>query len=229
MTKKIIAIVAIVAALFLFSQELKGLFPGRDASKNCNHEYYLSEHSMAVKNRNGYNIYTCKYCGDSYKEVIPPAGESLATQAGSEENDGSYSKSSRSIRLFALPKYSGDATVDYCADRIDTAGYRHKDCYMLACRDKYFEYVRYDLDGKYSRVSGSIYQLEDNSGPMWLEFYDGDEFLFSSARLGKENKSVDFDFDITGVKYLTVYPKREVYDVISDGCWMIADQIMLEK
>lgn len=226
MTKKIIAIVAIVAALFLFSQELKGLLPGRDASKNCNHEYYLSEYSMPERNRNGYSLYTCKYCGASYKDVIPATAEASDPQADSEEDDGSYSKSSRSIRLFALPKYSGDANVEYCDDRTDSAGYRHKDCYKLACQDKYYEYARYDLDGKYSRVSGSIYQLEGNYGTLWLEFYDGDEFLYSTARLTEENKSVDFSFDITGVRYLTVYPKT---DYMFHGCWMIADQILLEK
>ena len=39
--------------------------------KDCAHDYYASDYSAPTASENGYNEYTCKKCGDSYKEVIP--------------------------------------------------------------------------------------------------------------------------------------------------------------
>ena len=35
--------------------------------KDCAHDYYASDYSAPTASENGYNEYTCKKCGDSYK------------------------------------------------------------------------------------------------------------------------------------------------------------------
>lgn len=195
--------------------------------KTCTHDYYLSDYVAPSSGSNGYNVFTCKKCGDSYREVVPSAGK----QQAEEESNGGFGKSSRTVRLFDLPVYSkSENTVsflEYVSDDTDTNGYRHSNCYMIAANSiRNGTYLRYDLAGEYSTLSGKIYQLRGNTGVMWLEFYDGDEFLFSTDKLNDENKSVEFEFDISGVEYLTVYAERESY---IDGIWIIADQIEITK
>ncbi len=223
--KKLIIITLIIACLFALT--------GCGFSRNCNHAYYRSDYQAPSTGINGYSVYTCRNCGDSYRETEPAFSGSVSSQNSAsekEDNNSGYSKNSRSIKLFDLPLYSKDTgyidTVDYVTERLDTNGYRHKNCYMLCTSESGSKYVRYDLGAKYSTISGNLYQLEGNTGTMWLEFYDGDEFLFSTGRLSDNQKNVSFEFDISGVNYLTVYPMTSSF---YNSSWIIADQITITK
>lgn len=224
--KKLIVITLILACIFSLT--------GCGFFRNCDHAYYRSDYQAPGAGTNGYSVYTCRKCGENYRETEPALNGNTSSQMPTFQNkeedvSNGYGKTSRTIRLFDLPVYSksnGLNPLDYVSDCLDTNGYRHKDCYMIAGSTDGYKYLRYELDGKYTTLSGSIYQLEKNTGTMWLEFYDGDEFLFSTARLGENNKNVEFEIDITGVNHLTVYPMAEN---LYYGCWIIADQITISK
>ena len=138
-----------------------------------------------------------------------------------------------SCRLLELDPYStDDHTVDtarYYPSIKDTAGFVHKNCYTLRGDKRGDNYVRWDLDGKYAEITGTLYTQGDNSGTLWLDFYDGETYLFSTPKLSKQQKSVTFSYDITGVKYLTVYPMQDKDDSFSKDELMIADAIVISR
>lgn len=194
--------------------------------KQCNHNYRLTDHTAATATRNGQNVYTCSECHNSYSEVIPATG--VSASKGEDEsttsNNGGFGSNSRTVRLFDLPVYSDDgnnavSTLTYYSEAVkDSLGYKHEDCYGVCTSTTRSRYIRYDLNGKYATLSGTIYSRD--GGVAWLEFYDGEEFLFSTNRLSESNPVVEFEFDIAGVEYLTVYPCRESYD---KGSWVITE------
>ena len=196
--------------------------------KPCEHNYYLSDYYPARSGENGYNEYTCMKCNDKYKEIIP-ALKSGNVQDHVEE-EGGYSASSKSHNLFDMPIYSdNNANVEYMDVVMDSKGYKHENCYIVFAnsvpKDDHWEtYFRYDLDGKYSMLKGSIYLAKYGVDVAWVEFYDGEDFLFSTNKINSENYCVDFEFSITGVDYLTIYPKCG-----SNSGDIIVDQIMISK
>lgn len=202
----------------------------------CNHDYYLSDYSAPTATKNGYNVYTCKICGNSYKEIIPSTGieASIANDSNTTPEDNGFSKNSRTVKLFDLPIYSDDNnnavnTLNYPYDVQDYDGYHHNDCYMVATANEQYRsrYIRYDLEGKYSTLSGKIYSHTGEPGSAWLEFYDGDDFLYSTAKLSKDNTSTEFEIDISGVKYLTVYPVND--GSANSASWFVTDRITVAK
>lgn len=82
---------------------------------------------------------------------------------------------------------------------LDSMGYKHNDCYVL---------------------------YTDN---LWLDFYDGDRYLFSTPTVNASQSSVTFSYDISGVKYLTMYPMQDRNDSFSENPWLIADPIMIYR
>ena len=179
---------------------------------SCDHDYYLSDYTAPTATQNGSSRYTCKKCGNTYTEIIP------ATGASSDQNsdNGSYSRSSTKFNLADLPTYSiSEPGLFYvystATEVMDIKGYKHENVVYsetYASNDTNQGYVRYELKGKYSTLEGTIY-LKDGSGDyVWLEFYDGEDFLYSTEKLNSDNYKVTFTFDISGVNYLTIYPKR---------------------
>lgn len=198
--------------------------------KECTHNYYLSDYVAATAQENGYNEYTCSNCGDSYEEVIPALGEENPQEAESQEKQEEEPSIARNVPLFSLPVYSSsdDNVVNdirYEADILDIDGYHHKDCYQICCSR--FEnipcYRRWELQGKYSQVSGTIYMRQGEDTSFWLEFYDGEQLIHTTKRLSKETTVVSFDFDVTDVNFLTMYAWCEG----SEGAWIIADNIYI--
>lgn len=192
------------------------------SKKDCAHDYYASDYSAPTANENGYNEYTCKKCGDSYKEVIP-----MNSSAGTdntqddEESNGGHKKDDRTINLFELPIYTSHmGEPSFFADCEDDAGYRHCNCYLL----RNDSWVRYDLDGKYSTLKCKLYADYNLQGEIAIKFYDGEEFLGSTAKLSRDNPSIEYELDITGVKYLTVECEEGAY---SD--YIIFDPITISK
>lgn len=191
----------------------------------CDHEFYLSDYIAATASENGYNEYTCLRCGETYRETIPALGE-----GGEKEEEDVLQETSRTLPLLSLPVYSSSDSpaishVYYKAEIMDIDGWKHEDCYEICCSESKNEpsYRRWELGGDYAEVSGTIYMRQGASTSYWLEFYDGEQLIFTTPRLSEQSPSVEFSFDVTGVEYLTMYGRREG----SSGTWIIADNIYI--
>ena len=213
--------------LLIISVSLMLTFLGCSSNKqtSCNHNYYLSDYSDATASANGYKKFTCSNCGNTYQEVVPAkGGESASNNQETEEADLTRKKS---VNLFDLPIYSDKmgnvVSLSYCSERTDVDGWKHKNCYEI-CGSKNEEWVRYELNGKYSTIDGKLFRAGDGNGAGWLEFYDGDDFIAATPKVDKTTTSTEFEIDISGVEYLTVH-----FCASESGTWMIADQIMLIK
>ena len=133
------------------------------------------------------------------------------------------------VKLFDLPVYSDKdalslavSSLHYSSEEVDSAGWKHTDCYIV-CGSTTERWLRYELNEKYSTLVGNLYFRNDNSGAGWLEFYDGETFIASTAKIDKSvTPSTEFTIDITGVNYLTVHLCST-----KAGMWMIADDITL--
>lgn len=200
---------------------------GSNTSANCSHNYYLADYVNATAAENGYKKYSCSNCGHSYSEIIPAQQgnsqiSSDAEKASEPEEDLTRK---RSVNLFDYPVYSQETgkvkNLYYQAETFDVDGWKHSDCYEFF-GSPYREWVRYEINGKYSTIKGTIYDMNDSGGAGWLEFYDGDDFLAATKKVGDGTTSTEFEIDITGVQFLTVY-----FCATQDGTWMIADDIVM--
>lgn len=215
-----------IGALMLAAMIVLTSFAGCSAGqKDCDHNYYLSNHKDASVTANGYKEYTCSECGNSYQEVIPAKEAVASSENGKEEADLTRK---RSVNLFDLPVYSDEEVINgivlslsYSAEETDADGWKHTDCYRL-CGAKTERWIRYDIGGKYSTVSGNLYDANSSGGSGWLEFYDGEDFLAATPKVDSETVSVEFEIDISGVEHLTVH-----FRATEPGTWMIADDIIL--
>ena len=222
--KSICLILIVLLSLGLCSCAL-----GQVKSSDCSHSYYLSDHSAPTGTTDGYNVYTCRDCGNSYREVVPATGQKISTSDPMVTNapQSGYGKDSKSVKLFDLPVYSGEITPRYESDITDSKGYRHRDCYsLLPMANNNDAYVRYEIDDKYSTLSGKLYKTESGLASMWIEIYDGDEFIYSSAKVNDDNPVAEFSIDISGIDYLTIYPLVDSYFYAGR---IIADQLMVSK
>ena len=192
----------------------------------CQHEWYLSNHVAATATSNGSNQYTCKKCGQTYSEVIPATG---GNQTQPSQNTAAPK---REYTLFDLKEYSKSQDiidfVSYTTEVNDSAGYVHKNVYCVSGFEPGERYYRYELKGEYKNLSGKLYAtLQHGNTTGWLEFYDGDRFLYRTPRVaGEKPDSVAFSVDLTGVNYLTVYFKAEGY---GGTLWMILDPIIISN
>lgn len=220
--------VALIAAIMITT------FCGCSAilQKSCSHNYYLADYAESTASDNGYKKFTCSNCGNSYQEVIPSKEVSTREDTAKDTSDIPEETTpdltrKRSVNLFDLPVYSyKDGYVDslcYRAEETDVDGWKHKDCYII-CGSEYERWYRYELNGKYSTVSGIIYDYASSGGSGWLEFYDGEDFLAATSKVDNETTSIEFEIDITDVEYLTVH-----FRSTDAGTWMIADDIILTK
>ena len=215
----IISIVAIVGVIVGWGM--------LSSSNECDHEYYFSDYKPASVKENGYEEYSCLNCGDVYREVIPMLEETSDQKISAEET------TAKKQNLLALPIYSksGDNVVDpvsFEADILDIEGYHHKNCYQILCVDPIgeTEYQRWELNGEYKEVEGTIYMRQGNSSTSyWLEFYSGSELLYTTERLSKESTEVSFLFSVENVEFFSMCCRCEG----SNGSWIIADQITISK
>lgn len=212
--------------LFLCLIVLSGCTLLPSLSKECSHNYYLSDYSAASSSKNGYNLFTCSECGNTYKETIP------ATDASGTETNSSK-KSSSQVPLLSLPVYSQSndivSIVEYKSSTEDIDAWKHTDCYTICCEDSNTSlenFLRWELDEQYSTVSGTIYMKQGADNSYWLTFYDGDKLLYTTSRLTSENTSVSFEFNVSNVEYLTMYAWLD--GLSYNGCWIIADNIYIE-
>lgn len=203
--------------------------------KACNHNYYLSDYSDATVSDNGFKKFTCSNCGNSYQEVIPSKEVSVHAETSKAASDVPEETTpdltrKRSVNLFDFPMYSDKDVINgavdklvYRSEEIDVDGWKHNDCYMI-CGSTSEAWARYEVDGKYTTVSGNLYDANSAGGSGWLEFYDGEDFLAATPKVDNETTSIEFEIDITDVEYLTVH-----FRSTKAGTWMIADDIVLTK
>ena len=196
--------------------------------KTCEHEFYLADYVAPTATENGHNDYACLNCGTTYQEAIPATGENLVTAEDDPESTAPEAAATRTISLLSLPEYSSSDSsavghLSYEADIEDIDGWRHKDCYSICCSRSESDpcFRRWELAGNYAEVSGTIYMRQGNSCSYWLEFYDGEQLIYTTPRLSSSATSVEFSFDVTGVEYLTMYSWVDG----STGTWIIADPI----
>lgn len=211
--------------------------------QNCNHNYYLADYKDPTASEAGYKKYTCSNCGNTYQEVVPPSGSAAGSMSSDTNSNAANTTPStevdltreKSVNLFELQIYSSHGgpsynttKPNYSSSETDSAGWKHEDCYMLACGYD-DEWIRYELDGEYSTLKGNIYSGEDyyvvGEVSKWLEFYDGEDFLFSTEKLSDDSPSTYFEYDVKDVQYLTVHLRST-----GDGWgYIIADDIILYK
>lgn len=223
--------VALIAAIMITT------FCGCSAipQKSCNHNYYLADYAESTTSGNGYKQFTCSNCGNSYQEVVPSKEVSTREETSKDTSDVPEETTpdltrKRSVKLFDLPIYSdmrafsgGVDRLHYISEEADVDGWKHSDCYKI-CGSRIETWVRYELDGKYTVLSGNLYAARNFDGSAWLEFYDGEEFLAATPKLSNRATFVAFEIDISGVDYLTVHFCSD-----DSGNWMIADNIILTK
>lgn len=220
--KKMTRILCLVLTVAVFITAFCGC--SAISRKMCSHNYYLSDYTEATASADGSKTFTCSNCGNSYREIIP-----AQISAAAEETAPDLTRK-RSVKLFDYPVYSNKNVITgavdkmvYCAEKVDTDGWKHTDCYEI-CGAEYEAWVRYEISGKYTALSGKLYDSNSSGGAGWLEFYDGEEFLAATPKVDNENTSVEFEIDITGVDYLTVHFRSD-----KAGTWMIADDIVMTK
>ena len=197
----------------------------------CAHNYYLSDIVDATSKTTGVKTFTCSKCGNTYTEVIPRQEDSSVQNSTSKETEPEEDLTrKRSVNLFDYPQYSNKNVITgitdklkYSAEETDVDGWKHTDCYMV-CGSTTEAWVRYEINGKYTTLSGSLFDANTSGGSGWLEFYDGDEFIAATKRVGDGTSSTEFEIDITGVEYLTVH-----FCSTHAGTWMIADDVILTK
>lgn len=215
------SILAVVILLLLGG----GAYLLLQGEKECEHDFYLSDYVAPTGTENGYNEYTCLKCQETYQETIPTTGEP-------ESPEGFGSESTvRTLDLLSFPAYSSSdspavAHLSYEAEILDIDNWKHENCYQFACSASENEpcFRRWELNGDYSEVSGTIYMRQGNSTSYWLEFYAGEQIIFSTPRLTANNTKVEFTFDVTGVEYLTMYGRKEG---ATAGTWIILDPIQI--
>ena len=203
--------------------------------KSCDHNYYLVDYTDATTSANGYQKFTCSNCGNSYQEVIPVKEVSTHEEGSKNTTDIPEETTpdltrKRSANLFDFPMYSDKDVINgavdklvYCSEETDVDGWKHNDCYKI-CGSTSEAWARYEVDSKYTTVSGKIYDANSAGGSGWLEFYDGEDFLAATPKVDNETTSIEFEIDITDVEYLTVH-----FCSTEAGTWMIADDIILMK
>jgi len=192
--------------------------------KTCEHEFYLSDYVAPTATENGHNDYACLNCGTTYQEAIPATGETEGPTGG---GFGEEPTPSRTLDLLSFPAYSSSdsaaiAHLQYEAEILDFDNWKHENCYQICCGFSDDCFRRWELNGGYSEVTGTVYMRQGNSNSYWLEFYDGEQLIFTTPRLSATNTKVEFSFDVTGVEYLTMYGRKEG---ATAGTWIIADPI----
>ena len=161
--------------------------------------------------------------------AIQPTNPPIYTQPTTEPTMQPTTPPVQEVKLFDLPVYSDKnalslavSHLSYSSEEVDSAGWKHTDCYIV-CGSTTECWLRYELNEKYSTLVGNLYFRNDNSGAGWLEFYDGETFIASTAKIDKSvTPSTEFKIDVSGVSYLTVHLCST-----RAGMWMIADDISL--
>lgn len=213
MKRTIMAICIITAMLFASCTQL---------TQSCEHNYYRSDSTSE------YDEYTCSECGKSYREAKESNNNDKNENnihTDKEESKSINITKPRTVPLFGLEyysekgMYSGVKKIMYVSDTVDCDGWKHEDCYEIVGGTSKYYYIRYELNGKYSVINGELFAGKNFSeyDYGYLEFYDGEDLIATTQQISRENSSTEFEIDVEGVEFLTVY----IYS--RAGAWMIAD------
>lgn len=214
--------ILLVALSVLFCLGAAGCSSSEPEEPQCEHQFYRSDYVAPTELENGYDEYTCLNCDKTYQEVIPAEGQA-------ETKEESSDPSSHTLDLLSFPAYSSSdstaiAHLQYEAEILDFDNWKHENCYQICCGFSDDCFRRWELNGGYSEVTGTIYMRQGNSNSYWLEFYDAEQLIFTTPRLSATNTKVEFSFDVTDVEFLTMYGRKEG---ATAGTWIIADPIQI--
>ena len=169
-------------------------------------------------------------------DPVPTEKPSNSNQASNIASQSSNPPRIENRNLFEFPLYNDSDYFRYtggcyyfCSSVEDSRGYFHYDSYCLKVLSKNKSWVRYDLNGEYNTLSGTLYWCESSfsvsNSASWLEFYNGEEWFYTTDKLTENNPILDFKIDISGVKYLTIY-FCSYSDIYSAN--IIADPLVIE-
>lgn len=147
-----------------------------------------------------------------------------------KEDDAAEEK--QPVSIFELPVYNSTMKPEFEANISDVDGWRHTDCYSFFCASTSLPkedeaYIRWELNGEYQTISGKLYETEVVEGySYWLVFCDKDDTpIYTTERLTYDKTSIEFEFDVSDVDYLTMYAYFEGSSLFPDD--IIADNIYI--
>lgn len=146
------------------------------------------------------------------------------------EDDAAEEK--QPVSIFELPVYNSTMKPEFEANISDVDGWRHTDCYSFFCVSTSLPkedeaYIRWELNGEYQTISGKLYETEVVEGySYWLVFCDKDDTpIYTTERLTYDKTSIEFEFDVSDIDYLTMYAYFEGSSLFPDD--IIADNIYI--
>ena len=123
-----------------------------------------------------------------------------------EETTANTTKSNEPLELFMMDTFQGNP--DYKTGPIDdTYGNHFNHMYLIKTNsgDRKFSY---QLNGEFQSLKGTIIWSKeyknDSTGWYTLSFYDGDTRLYTTQKCEVTNSPVEFSFDVSGVRILTI-------------------------
>ncbi len=126
----------------------------------------------------------------------------------------STNKSNKKVSIFDLKTFKGEGGWHKSTDDIDyTDTYDNE--YVTSYWGKHYaisENIKtslpiYLLDNKYSVCEGQMAWSKGSKnieGSAWLEFYSGDECIYTTEPISADSKILDFSFSVEGVEKLTI-------------------------
>lgn len=148
-----------------------------------------------------------------------------------QEEDTFFTASPVSLSGLEMNLHKNDGIVLISSSSYETTdyeGYIHKYCTNILCDSPSSgNYFGYDIGGRYSTLSGSLYGYDDREPVCWLEIYGDGELLCVTDKVSEDNPSTSFKVDVSGVKQLKIVPLCDSYDAFSDTGWLLAEDLVL--
>ena len=130
----------------------------------------------------------------------------------------------KTISIFTLETFRGKGgwrNSTYSQSSFtDTYGNKYQSAYeALHIWDGSYTYYNppvYLLDKKYSKCQGQLAwpkEDKDKNGYIWIEFYADDELLYTTEKIGADDRALTFEFDVTNVEKLKIYRKASIPSV----------------
>ena len=140
--------------------------------------------------------------------------ENFTHQKQETDSNTSYDSHDKKVSIFDLETFKGEGGWHKSTDDIDyTDTYDNE--YPTSYWGKHYaisENIKnsmpiYLLDNKYSICEGQMAWSKGSKnieGSAWLEFYSGDECIYTTEPISADSKILDFNFSVEGVEKLTI-------------------------
>lgn len=160
--------------------------------------------------------YTQKPSSSTKSTTKKTTNNSTSTKSGGTTKPSNNNKSVKPLALYdydnVLSSYkdgSGYGGIDF-----DTTSETYEGEQRQKCIEWYTQnldtkrIVSYNLDGKYNKVSGTIfvdYYSKDRSNIGYFEAYGDGELIYTSPKMSRNFLPTDISFDVKGVKILEIH------------------------